>query len=162
MTEERKGTGDILSTLTIAVLFLVILLLVVFSASSYKHATDVQNENNNRRALLSYVVSCVRESSGNKVEPKSFDGAPGISIGVKGGKFERRIYMKDGKLLEEYAETGSSIIPEDALVIGETDTFEVNVIDGAGAGSDKTGTSKSSLLEIKTDAGSSYVRTGDK
>ena len=65
MTGERKGTGDILSTLTIAVLFLVILLLVVFSASSYKQATDIQNGNNNRRALLSYVTSCVRENSGS-------------------------------------------------------------------------------------------------
>ena len=153
MNENRKGAGDMLSTLTIAVIFLVILLLVVFAASSYRHATDVQTANNNSRALLSYVVSAVRENSESKVEKRDFDGAgktaEGISISAKDGKFERRIYMTDGKLVEEYAETGSAINPEDALVIGETDTFEVNEVDGG-------------LLEIKTDAGASYVRTGEK
>ena len=139
MTGERKGTGDILSTLTIAVLFLVILLLVVFSASSYKQATDIQNGNNNRRALLSYVTSCVRENSGSDIEIKDFGGAKGLAISADNDEFERRIYMKDGKLMEE----------EEALVIAETDVFEVNEVKGG-------------MLEIKTDAGSSYVRIGKK
>ena len=149
MTGERKGAGDILSTLTIAVLFLVILLLVVFSASSYKRAADVQNQNNNRRALLSYVTGCIRENSESDVEIRDFDGTKGIAISTGSDKFERRIYMKAGKLMEEYAEVAKDIDPEDALVIAETKTFEVNETD-------------SGMLEIKTDAGSSYVRTGKK
>lgn len=149
MTGERKGTGDILSTLTVAVLFLVILLLVVFSASSYKQATDIQNGNNNRRALLSYVTSCVRENSGSDIEIKDFGGVKGLAISADNDDFERRIYMKDGKLMEEYTEAANEIDPEEALVIAETDVFEVNEVKGG-------------ILEIKTDAGSSYVRIGKK
>lgn len=147
MTDEKRGIGDILSTLTIAVLFIVILLLVVFSAASYQHATDVQNANNNERALLSYVTSCVEGNGLNEVEKKDFDGMPGVSISTAESDFERRIYMSDGRLLEEYAEKTGDVHPDDALVIGETKVFEVaDVGDG--------------LISIKTDAGVSYVRTG--
>ena len=145
MTDEKRGIGDILSTLTIAVLFIVILLLVVFSAVSYQHATDVQNENNNEKALLSYVTSCVEGNGLNKVEKKDFDGMPGLAISTQDSKFERRIYMSDGKLMEEYAEKTGEVHPGDALVIGETKVFEVSEADGG-------------LISIKTDAGVSYVR----
>jgi hypothetical protein len=140
----KKGIGDILQILTIAVLFLVILILVVFSAASYQHATETQNRNNRSRALLSYVVSSVESSRLSEVKERDFDGAEGLSISMEDGKFERRIYMKDGKLLEEYAESKSGINPKDALVIGETEVFEVNRV-------------ADDLIEIKTDAGSSYV-----
>ena len=43
--KSNKSIGEILSALTIAVLFLVILLLVVFTARSYQHGADAQYEN---------------------------------------------------------------------------------------------------------------------
>ena len=61
--ERNSGIGDIISTLIIAVLFAVILLLVVFSASSYRNATSGQSENDNSRAVLSYITTAVRGSS---------------------------------------------------------------------------------------------------
>ena len=99
--------------------------------------------------MLSYVSGCVRENSESDIEIRDFDGAKGIAISTGNKKFERRIYMKDGKLMEEYAEVANDINPEDALVIAETKVFEVNETDGG-------------MLEIKTDAGASYVRTGKK
>ena len=41
-SRNTKSIGEILSALTIAVLFLVILLLVVFAARSYQHSADSQ------------------------------------------------------------------------------------------------------------------------
>ena len=149
MTDEKRGIGDILSTLTVAVLFIVILLLVVFSAASYKYSTDVHNENNNDRALLSYVASCVEGDDLNEVEVRDFDGLPGISISENGSKFERRIYLSGGKLMEEYAEKGIKVNPRDALEIGETSVFDVT--------SEPDG-----LISIKTDAGVSYVRVRNR
>lgn len=141
----KRGIGDILNILTISVLFLVILILVCFSAASYQHATEVQNRNNSSRALLSYVVSSVKSSSLNKIEERDFGGAEGLAISMEDGRFERRIYMKDGKLLEEYAESKNDINPKDALVIGETRVFEIDRI-------------ADDVIEVRTDAGSSYVK----
>lgn len=148
MTEDRKGIGDIISTVTIAVLFLVILMLVVFSAMSYKHATDVQNENNNRRAVLSYVVSVMRTNERNGIEIWDKDGAKGISISEPGSKYERRIFVKGGKLMEEYTEKEHPLNTEDSTVIGETEVFDVKEI-------------RSGVFEIKTDLGTSYVTAGE-
>ena len=74
MAEKNKGLGDILSTATIAVMFIVILLLVMFSASAYRSATEVQSENNSKRALLAYVTASIRDSSG-KIRIISQDGS---------------------------------------------------------------------------------------
>ena len=53
MEQEKKSAGDILSTLTIAVFFMVIILLVVFSAAAYRKGTDARDANDNYRAVLS-------------------------------------------------------------------------------------------------------------
>ena len=144
MTKSR-GAADIISTITVAVLFIVILLLVVFGASSYRHGTQARSDSDNDRAVLSYVISAVKDSDG-EVKARDFGGAPGISILGKGG-YEQKIYMKDGRLLQEYSRTDAAPDPEDALEIGKTDIFEAEFIDGG-------------LLKIKTSSGCSYVDTG--
>ena len=145
MTSGRKIFADILPAATVTVLFIVILLLVMLSAMSYRSANEVLVNNNNERALRTYVAACIRENSLSEVRCKTFDGAPGIAIRAAGSDFERRIYMKDGKLLEEYAAAGAPASPEDALLIGETGKFQVT-IDGG-------------LAKIETDSGVSYART---
>lgn len=146
MERREKGIGDILSTMTIAILFLVIILLVVFSASAYRQATDGQQENDNSRAVLSYVVTAVKDNITADIRPKSFSGADGLSISSDDMEYERKIYVKDGKLLEEYGVKGKEISPESALKIGKLKEFEVKYIEN-------------DLLEIRTDKGTSYVRT---
>ena len=144
MAEKNKGLGDILSTATIAVMFIVILLLVMFSASAYRSATEVQSENNSKRALLAYVTASIRDSSG-KIRIISQDGCEGLALKTSG--YERRIYMKDGELLEEYAAAAAALAPGEALVIGETDKFEISVV-------------APGLIQVETDCGVSYAHTG--
>ena len=146
MASKDKGIGDILSTLTILVLFAVIILLVVFSASSYRNSTVSQESNDNHRAVLSYAVTAVRDHGSGEVKPAEFSGCPGLAIEAGGG-YEQRLYLKDGKLLEEFEKTEADIDPENAVVIGETDKFEVRYIHGT-------------VLEISTGLGTVYVDTG--
>lgn len=146
MGDDKRGLGDIISTVTIAVLFLVILLLVVFSAGSYQLSTEIQQGNDNGRALLAYVATAVKNNSTGDVEIRDFSGCTGISISDGKSGYEQRIYMKDGRLLEEYAKADREPDPQEAVEIGRTEVFEVRYV-------------RDGLLEVKTDRGSSYVNT---
>ena len=143
-TRTTKSIGEILSALTIAVLFLVILLLVVFTARSYQHGVDSQYENDTQRIVCAYVATAVKDHDGGEVTPMDFDGYPGISIADGDTGFAHKIYLSDGQLLEEYSRTDMPVNPQTASKIGETSLFEIQYI-------------SDNLLEIKTDKGASYV-----
>ena len=142
--KSSKGIGDILSALTIAILFLVILLLVVFTASSYQHGTSYQTENDTTRVLCSYVAKSVKNNHGGEVVTTEFDGNQGIRIEDGDTGFAHKIYLHNGDLLEEYSKVDAPIHPDTASKIGETSIFDINYI-------------TDDLLEIKTDKGVSYV-----
>ena len=144
MEKKNKSTGDILSTLTIAVFFLVIILLVVFSAAAYRSGTDAREANDNSRAVMSYVASAVKDNQDAEIEIKKIGDSKGVVIKDNSG-YERRIFAKGGKLLEEYVLEGGSVSDENALVIGDVELFEVSYI-----GND--------ILKVRTDLGTSYVR----
>lgn len=143
-TRTTKSIGDILSALTIAVLFLVILLLVVFTARSYQHGVDSQYENDTQRIVCAYVATAVKDHDGGEVTPMDFDGNPGISIADGDTGFAHKIYLSEGQLLEEYSRADMPVNPQTASKIGETSLFEIQYI-------------SDNLLEIKTDKGASYV-----
>ena len=142
--KTTTSISDILSALTIAVLFLVILLLVVFTASSYQHGAAYQSANDNQRVVCAYVATSVKDNNGGAVTPMEFDGCPGLCIEDGTTGFAHKIFMKDGALLEEYSRTDMPVDPETATKIGETSRFDIQYIED-------------DLLEIKTDKGASYV-----
>ena len=142
--KSNKSIGEILSALTIAVLFLVILLLVVFTARSYQHGADAQYENDTQRVVCAYVATAVKNHTGGEVTPQEFDGFPGICIEDGDTGFAHKIYLHDGDLLEEYSRTDAPINPDTASKIGETSQFDISYV-------------SDNLLEIKTDKGASYV-----
>ncbi len=143
-SKSNKSIGEILSALTIAVLFLVILLLVVFAAKSYQHGADSQHENDMQRIVCAYVATAVKDHDGGEVTPMDFDGCPGISIADGDTGFAHKIYLSDGALMEEYSKSDLPVDPKTASKIGETSQFEISYI-------------SDNLLEIKTDKGASYV-----
>ena len=69
MPQRIKTLRDVIIALTITVLFAVILSLVVFSARGYQYSAELQDSSSNTRAVLSYIVSSVRDSdvSGSEV-----------------------------------------------------------------------------------------------
>lgn len=145
MLESRKGIGDIISTITVTVLFVVILSLVVFSARGYQHASEVQEMNSNTRAVGSYVVNCVKDNNTGEVVIDTISGYRCLVIRSNDG-YEHRLFLKDGSLMEEYVETGMEIDPETALEIGTTESFDLEL--------DSDG-----LLIVTTDEGVSIVNT---
>ena len=145
MLESKRGIGDIISAVTVTVLFVVILSLVVFAARGYQHASEVQNINSNTRAVGSYVVNCVKDSNTSEVAVEYLSGTECLVIRSSDG-YEHRIFMTGGKLMEEYVEAGLPLDPDTALEIGTTQTFDPEL------GND-------GLLTVTTDEGVSVVNT---
>ena len=142
--KSNKSIGEILTALTIAVLFLVILLLVVFTARSYQHGADAQYENDTQRVVCAYVATAVKNHTNGEVTPEVFDGCPGILIEDGDTGFAHKIYLRGSDLLEEYSKADATINPDTASKIGETSRFDIAYV-------------SEDLLEIKTDKGASYV-----
>ena len=138
---KRKGLGDLISVILITVLFLVILVLVVFSAVSYQRSVDIQDGNNNTRAVLSYVTTAVKSNAGSDIKLTQRDGMTVLSIEDDG--YEQQIFFKDGKVLETFTVPDVSPSDADALEVGEAGMFEMSI--------------EGELLTIRTDIGTSYV-----
>ena len=143
--KQKKIFGDLISTVTMAVLFLVILILVVFSAMTYQRSVEISDQNGNARAVLSYVVTAVRANASGTVTVEDRDGRAALIIADEATGYEQRIFFRDGQVLETYGFTGSEIYEEDAMVIGEAERFEIGFL-------------TDELLEIRTDMGNSCVR----
>ena len=101
-SKSNKSIGEILTALTIAVLFLVILLLVVFTARSYQHGADAQYENDTQRVVCAYVATAVKNHTDGEVTPEVFDGCPGICIEDGDTGYAHKIYLHGGELLEHF------------------------------------------------------------
>lgn len=143
MPQRLKTLRDVIIAVTTTVLFAVILCLVVFSARGYQHSTELQDKSGNTRAVLSYIVSSVRDSDYNEISIDERSGKECLVISCDG--YEQKFYMDDGSLFEEYTEPGAGVDPAMALEIGKTDTLEFEIEDG--------------ILTVRTDSGSSSVNT---
>ncbi len=143
---ERRIGKDLTRGLTAAVLFLVILVLVVFSARAYKNTVDLQNGNDRLRSMLSYAVTAVNSDRADTVTLEDRDGIQVLCIRDKEAGSERRIFFLDGRVFEDSGMIGSKIYPEDASEIGEAERFEFVQV-------------SEELIRIDTDLGSTYIHT---
>lgn len=128
-------------TMGIAALFLVgFLLLVLFGAYTYRDAAATQTENNEARALLSYIYTSVKSSdTAGNITIQEGENGPVLVIAEEAG-YALYIYQKDGQLLEEYHAADAPLSPDTANVLGRTDTFMVE-------------RPEKSVLHVTTDAG---------
>ena len=145
MKERIRSYSDIITVLTIAVMFAVMLLLVVFAAGSYRRSTVSAERNTETRAILTYIVNCVRDSGDSSVYTGDRSGTRCLIIDSNDG-FEQRFYEYKGQLAEEYVSAGSAPDPETALMIGECGSLSFSI------GND-------GILTIKTSGGVSCVNT---
>lgn len=100
--------------------------LVVLGGGLYSRLADSQAQNGRLRGEVSYLYGRVRAA----------DSAGGVAVGQgpEGPSLEltdpadsgyvTRIYLWQGNLVEEYAETGSPLQPDQALTIAASDTFQ--------------------------------------
>lgn len=150
MKSRREGPLG-LYTIGIAALFLAgFLMLVILGARTYRDVAVNQTENNDTRALLSYLSTCVKSSdAAGRISVEESEYGPVLTIANDSG-YALQIYQNGEKLLEEYRALGTALQPESADVLGTTATFAVEI-----QGSD--------LLKITTDVGSVllHLRSGE-
>ena len=148
--KARSGSPLGLYTVGTAALFLAgFLLLVMFGARTYRDVAANQTGNNDARALLSYLSTCVRGSDrAGRVSVQDSAYGPVLTVGDS-GSYALRIYQYDGQLLEEYRSAGTELDPENATILGSTSTFLVDL-------------PTPDTLKITTDAGDVllYLRSG--
>ena len=147
MKKEEAGRSSYLTVPLYAVLFAAILILVIFSAVSYRRSVQSQNYNNQMRALLSYVTTAVEAASGEQVELAERGGRQALIIPAGGTGYEQQIYFADGRVLESFMPAGQAPNEADAVEVGESSVFEMRWF-------------SENLLEITTDAGVTYVHAG--
>lgn len=147
MREEAKRSQHRYIIALLGVFAMGFLLLVLFGTKTYLQTVRSQNENNDRRALLTYVATAVR----------AYDRAGGVAIGTgpegavlllrdagSDAAYEHRIYLYRGNLVEEYTASASSLTPESAQALGPTDTFSL----------ERGG---ENLLRVRTDRGETVI-----
>ena len=117
------------------------LMLVVIGAQSFQNTVSGQSSNMSTRAILSWLATCAK--SGDTAGALSVqDSSEGRILVLEDGDtgFAQRIYLHEGKLVEDYARINAPLHPEDATVIGPTDTFEIRELPGH-------------VLSVRTDEG---------
>ena len=148
---KRAGSLSGLYTMGIAALFLVgFLLLVMFGARTYRDVAANQENNNEARALLSYLSTCVKSSDrAGQIDLQNSDYGPVLRI-RDGSGYALRIYQYENQLVEEYHAENSQLVPEDATVLGATSVFQVEM-------------PEDHILKVTTDAGEIllYLRSGE-
>lgn len=129
--DSRPMTG--FYTMGVAgVILAVFLLLVLSGARTYRGVVEGQEENNRDRALLSYILASVKSGDAKGAVRISYvDGAPVVSVEDGNSGYGIRIYQREGKLMGNYGRLDQEPDPGEALVVGKTETFQVEDLGNA-------------------------------
>lgn len=124
---KRDGSWSGIFAMAVAGIFLAgFFLVVIFGAQTYRDIVNRQTGNNEARALLSYISTCVRMNDGeNAVSVSEVDGEPVLVIADGSGDYALRIYRHGDSLVEDYGEREGALYPDMAQVIGKTEEFRV-------------------------------------
>lgn len=146
-TDKRDILQRAFSLLLFSVFVVVDLLALVTGTSSYGSLTKMQQANDDRIMSLGPIISAVRANDAENSVQQSDDApeTPALVLAHSDseGTYETRIYLYEGKILQEYALAGSPYTPEKATTLAESSTFDFNYSDG--------------LLTISTDAGEAKI-----
>lgn len=146
MTGKGRSAVTAFAAVMAAVFIAGFFLLVIFGAESYRNTVRGQSRNMTARSLGSYILTVAKSYDwGGDAEVRT-GGEYGPVLVISDGEsgYGIHIFKKDGKLYEDYSGTNEDPVVERAQVIGETELFEAEIIDG--------------LLEVRTDAGRTLIR----
>lgn len=124
---KRESGWSGIYTMAVAGLFLAgFFLTVVFGARTYRDIVAGQSRNNQARALLSYLSTCVRQNdTAGAISLWEEDGKTVLAVADGDTGLAIRIYQIEDRLVEDYGEIGEELYPEAAQTIGETKEFRV-------------------------------------
>lgn len=121
-------------TIGMAALFMTgFFLLVVFGAEIYGSIVSGQNGNNEERSVLAYIAAEVK--SGDQtggIEVFHGEGSDVLIIrdDPENSEYAVRVYLRNGRLMEDYGRVSGELNPGSALALGKTQTFQVEAVDG--------------------------------
>ena len=129
---RRSGGLAGIYTMAVAGVFLAgFFLTVVFGAQTYREIAEGQSRNNEARALLSYISTCVRmNDTPGAVRVSREEGEPVLVIADGQSGYAIRIYRYGDSLVEDYGEADGALYPDMAQVIGETEEFRIEELGG--------------------------------
>ena len=129
---RREGSLSGIQTMAVAGVFLAgFFLTVIFGAQTYREIADGQNRNNEARALLSYISTCVRmNDTAGAVSVSQVEGEPVLVIADGQSGYAIRIYRYGDSLVEDYGEAAGALYPDMAQVLGETEEFRIEELGG--------------------------------
>lgn len=124
---KRNGGLSGIYTMAVAGIFLAgFFLMVIFGAQTYRNIVAEQTGNNQERALLSYISTCVRmNDTEGAVSVAEEAGEPVLVIRDGESGYALRIYRHGDCLVEDYGQVDGDLSPDMAQVIGETREFRV-------------------------------------
>ena len=128
---RRSGGLAGIYTMAVAGVFLAGFFLTVgFGAQTYREIAEGQSRNNEARALLSYISTCVRmNDTPGAVRVSREEGEPVLVIADGQSGYAIRIYRYGDSLVEDYGEADGALYPDMAQVIGETEEFRIEELE---------------------------------
>lgn len=131
--KKNSGSPVTFYTMGVAALFLAgFFLLVVFGAQTYRRVEAGQEKNNQSRALLSYLSTCVKAGDGAGAvwirQGAEDDASPVLVVADGDTGYGIKIYQEGESLLEEYSSLDNEPDPSAAQEIGRTRVFQVEEI----------------------------------
>lgn len=131
------------SVLLFTVFVVVDLLALSAGASSYGSLTKMQNTNDARVMAMGPIISSVRANDAKGSVGRSKDAPEGEALVLtqkdEVGTYETRIYLYQGKIMQEFALANAPYTPQKATALANSSTFAFSYDKG--------------VLTITTDAG---------
>ena len=142
----RRRLRRLFPVLLLTVFFTAMLTALITGVFVYRHVSDVQQENVARREGLDLIANIVRANDATGAVAAG-DGPEGRSLviveSLDSGTYETRLYLYEGKIVQEYSLQGASYTPAKANTVTESETFSFTYSDG--------------VLSITTDQGTREV-----
>ncbi len=143
---ETKRLRRLFPVLLLVVFFAAMLTALITGVFVYRHVSDVQQANVERREGLDLIANIVRANDAADAVAAG-EGPEGRSLVIveklDSGAYETRLYLYEGKIVQEYSLQGASYTPERANTVTESDTFSFTYSDD--------------VLSITTDQGTREV-----
>ena len=110
--------------------FFALLALWVASGSvgAYRSQQDKLQENYSSRIISAYVGEKVRQADPGSVTIGEVGDSQALVIAQDGGRWSTYIYRYDGKLMEQYTESGAAVDPGGGTEIAGAGAFRLEMV----------------------------------
>ena len=128
ISRTKHSVDTIFSVLLFGLFSLMLLLLILFSAQSYRVSVQDLEENQNLHTAMTYVTTKVRQHDGEgDVYLDSIENLPALCLNdeIDGTIYTTYIYLDDSQLRELFTVPGASVSASLGTSIAELSSFQI-------------------------------------